>query len=33
VTSKSIDPAGHVNEVATAISLFLQQEVRSVHPL
>jgi pimeloyl-ACP methyl ester carboxylesterase len=30
VTPKSVDPAGHVKEVATAISLFLQQKLQSV---
>ena len=33
VTSKSIDPVAHVKEVATAISLFFQQELQSVVPL
>jgi pimeloyl-ACP methyl ester carboxylesterase len=33
VTSKSVDKAGHVTQVAAAISLFLQQEIQSVHPL
>ena len=33
VTSKSVDQAGHVTQVATAISLFLQQELQSVRPL
>jgi pimeloyl-ACP methyl ester carboxylesterase len=33
VTPKSVEPADHVKEVATAISLFLQQELQSVRPL
>jgi pimeloyl-ACP methyl ester carboxylesterase len=33
VTSKSVDPINHVKEVAAAISLFLRQQIPSVHPL
>ena len=33
VTSKSVDPASHVKQVAAAISLFLQQELQSVRPI
>jgi pimeloyl-ACP methyl ester carboxylesterase len=33
VTPKSVEPADHVKEVATAISLFLQQELQSVRSL